>query len=95
MSALFANNPDVGNLQQQNFIEIGMAGTLKDFVFKGFVFKDFVFKDFVFKDYRGNTGTAGGVSGHVAWRKNKQSIAVYLSFGSNSETELARQAVHM
>jgi len=45
-TALFSNDPDVGNLQQQNFIEIGLAGTLKDFVFK---------------DYRGNTGTAAGV----------------------------------
>ncbi|RVU31862.1 pullulanase-type alpha-1,6-glucosidase [Rheinheimera riviphila] len=46
-AALFANDPDVGNLQQQNFIEIGMAGTLKDYILK---------------DYMGNTGTAGGVT---------------------------------
>lgn len=44
--ALFSNNADVGKLQQQNFIEIGLAGTLKDFVLK---------------DYQGNTGTAAGV----------------------------------
>ncbi len=45
-AALFSNNADVGKLQQQNYIEIGLAGTLKDFVLK---------------DYQGNTGTAGGV----------------------------------
>lgn len=45
-AALFSNDADVGKLQQQNFIEIGLAGTLKDFVLK---------------DYQGNTGTAGGM----------------------------------
>lgn len=43
---LFANDGDVGSKQQQNYIEIGLAGTLKDFVLK---------------DYQGNTGTASGV----------------------------------
>ncbi len=45
-AALFANDPDTGNLQQQNYIEIGLAGSLKDFVLK---------------DYKGNTGKASGV----------------------------------
>ncbi len=43
---LFANDGDVGTKQQQNYIEIGLAGTLKDFVLK---------------DYQGDAGTASGV----------------------------------
>lgn len=46
-AALFSDQGEDGEKQQQNFIEIGLAGTLKDFVLK---------------DYRGNTGTASGVS---------------------------------
>ena len=46
-AALFSGDSDVGKLKEQNFIEIGLAGTLKDFVFK---------------DYQGNTGKASGVN---------------------------------
>lgn len=46
-AALFLGDKDVGKLKEQNYIEIGMAGTLKDFVLK---------------DYLGNTGKASQVS---------------------------------
>ncbi|MBU0911392.1 MAG: DUF3372 domain-containing protein, partial [Gammaproteobacteria bacterium] len=45
-AALFTDKGEDGERQQQNFIEIGLAGTLKDFIIK---------------DYRGNTGVASGV----------------------------------
>ena len=45
-AALFSGDSDVGKLKEQNFIEIGLAGTLKDFVLK---------------DYQGNTGKASGI----------------------------------
>ncbi|WP_337841537.1 pullulanase-type alpha-1,6-glucosidase [Rheinheimera sp.] len=46
-AALFNGKGTAAELQQQNYIEIGLAGTLKDFLLK---------------DYRGNTGTASGIS---------------------------------
>lgn len=45
-AALFTGKGEDGERQQQNYIEIGLAGTLKDFIIK---------------DYRGNTGTASSV----------------------------------
>jgi len=45
-AALFNPEGSDGDRQQQNYIEIGLAGTLKDYVLK---------------DYLGNTGTASGV----------------------------------
>jgi len=46
-AALFTGKGEDGERQQQNYIEIGLAGTLKDFVLE---------------DYRGNTGVASGVT---------------------------------
>lgn len=45
-AALFTGKGGHEELKQQNYIEIGLAGTLKDFLIK---------------DYQGNTGTASGV----------------------------------
>lgn len=45
-AALFTGKGEDGERQQQNYIEIGLAGTLKDFIIK---------------DYRGNTGVASSV----------------------------------
>lgn len=46
-AALFTEKNEDGDRQQQNYIEIGLAGSLKDFVLE---------------DHRGNTGMASGVN---------------------------------